>query len=295
MSKKEEDYIKKFNETRKIISQFLVIEKKIKHSKNNKVFLELLLQDKTGQIMGRMFNKKAGNIFEKVEEGKVHNIVGTVQEFPHGSKKFNVLIDRIIVANNYDEEDFLLQIENQENHIEYLIQTINEIEDKELKSVLTSIFNDDELFEKFITAPAAKKYHHNYKGGLLVHTNEVVEICKTISTIYETINRDLLLTGAILHDIGKIETYEYKTELIEMNDKGIYLDHIFIGACMLKEKMNYLNISEKTKIDLIHIILSHHGDVELGWGSAVNPRTPEAIALHHADDMSAKISKTLDF
>ena len=64
---------------------------------------------------------------------------------------------------------------------------------------------------------------------------------------------------------------------------------------MLKEKMNYLNISEKTKIDLIHIILSHHGDVELGWGSAVNPRTPEAIALHHADDMSAKISKTLDF
>jgi 3'-5' exoribonuclease len=295
LPKKEADYIKKFNESRRIISQFLIIEKNIKRTKTNKPFLELILQDKTGQIFGRMFNKKVYNEFEKIEENKIYNIVGKIQEYPPDSKKYNILIERIVLANKYNEEDFIIQIENQDSHIEYLINTIHEIEDKELKLILTSLFQDDAFFEKFITAPAAKKYHHNYKGGLLVHTNEVVEICKTISTIYEDINGDLLISGAILHDIGKIETYDYKTERIEMNDKGIFLDHIFIGACILKEKMNSLNISEKTKIDLIHLILSHHGNVELGWGSSVNPRIPEAIALHHADDMSAKISKSLDF
>ena len=295
MPKKEADYIKKFNESRKIISQFLIIEKSIKKSKNNKPFLELLLQDKTGQIVGRMFNKKAYNEFEKIEEGKIYNIVGKIQEFPHGSNKFNILIERIILANNFNEEEFIIQIENQESHIEYLINTIHEIEDKELKLLLASLFEDEEFFEKFITAPAAKKHHHNYKGGLLVHTNEVVEICKTISTIYEDIDRDLLITGAILHDIGKIETYDYKTERIEMNKKGILVDHIFISASIVKEKMDSLKISENKKINLIHLILSHHGDVELGWGSSVNPRIPEAVALHHADDMSAKISKSIEF
>jgi len=295
LPKKEADYIKKFNESRKIISQFLIIEKNIKRTKNNKPFLELILQDKTGQIFGRMFNKKVYKEFEKIEENKVYNVVGKIQEYPPDSKRYNILLERLVLANKFNEEDFIIQIENQDSHINYLINTIHEIEDKELKLILTSFFQDKDFFEKFIVAPAAKKYHHNYKGVLLVHTNEVVEICKTISTIYEDINKDLLISGAILHDIGKIETYDYKTERIEINDKGIFLDHIFIGTCILKEKMNLLNISEKTKINLMHLLLSHHGDVDLGWGSSVNPRIPEAIALHHADDMSAKISKSLDF
>ncbi len=295
MSKKEKDYIKNFNESRKIISQFLIIEKSIKRAKTNKPYLELVLQDKTGQIVGRMFNKNVYNEFDKIEENKVYNIVGKLQEFPTNSNKYNILIDRIIIAKKFNEREFIIQIENQDSHIDYLIATISEIEDKELKLVLTSLFENEEFFDKFITAPAAKKHHHNYKGGLLVHTNEVVEICKTIACIYEDINKDLLITGAILHDIGKTETYDYKTEIIDMNYEGVMLEHLFIGGCMIKEHMNSLKISDKTKVDLLHLILSHHGDVELGWGSSVNPRTPEAVALHQADDMSAKITKSLEF
>ena len=294
LSKKEADFINRFNESRKIISQFLIIEKNIKRTKNNKPYLELLLQDKTGQITGRMFNKNVFNEFDKIEENKIYNIVGKVQEFPTDSKRYNILIERIVLANKYNEEDFIRKIENQDSHINYLISTISEIENKELKLVLTTIFDNEEFFEKFITAPAAKRHHHNYKGGLLVHTNEVVEICKTIATIYEDIDGDLLITGAILHDIGKIDTYDYRTEKIDITKEGRMLEHLFIGGCMIKECMNSLKISEKTKIDLLHLILSHHGDVELGWGSSVNPRTPEAIALHQADDMSAKITKSLE-
>lgn len=295
MPKKDEDYIKKLTYNRKITSQFLIIEKNIKKTKDAKPYLELVLQDKTGQIIGRMFNKKTRTLFDKIEEEKVYNIHGKVQEFPPESNKYNILIDNIMLAKHFDEKEFLIQLENQDSHIEYLINTIKEIENKELKNVLVSVFEDEVIFDKFITAPAAKKHHHNYKGGLLVHTNEVVEICKTISTIYEDIDSDLLITGAILHDIGKIETYDYKTEKIEINNKGTLLDHIFIGANIVKEKMNTLNISENTKIDILHLILSHHGDIELGWGSAVSPKIPEATALHQADDMSAKVSKSLKF
>jgi len=295
LTKKYEDYVKKLNHTRRITSQFLIVEKTIKKTKTNKPYLELVLQDKTGQIIGRMFNKKTRNIFDKIEEGNIYNINGKVQEFPVDTNNYNILIDNIILAKNYDEKEFIIQIENQDSHIEYLINTIKEIEDKDLKNILISLFEDELFFEKFISAPAAKKHHHNYKGGLLVHTNEVVEICKTISTIYEDIDSDLLITGAILHDIGKIETYDYQTEQININNKGILLDHIFIGACIVKEKINSLNISEKRKNDILHLILSHHGDVELGWGSSVSPKLPEAIALHQADDMSAKISKSLKF
>lgn len=295
MPKKEKDYIKKFDKTRRIISQFLVKEKTVKRTKNNKPYLELVLQDKTGQIKGRMFNKKANNEFDKIEENTVYNIVGKIQEFPVNSNKYNILIDRIILAKKYNEEEFIRKIENQDSHLNYILETINKIKDHEIKSVLTSLFNDKEFLEKFITAPAAKRYHHNYKGGLLVHTNEVIEICKTISSIYEEINRDLLIAGAILHDIGKIESYDYKTDEIDMNYEGMMLEHLFIGGCLLKEKMNYLNISKETKTQLLHLILSHHGKVELGWGSSVDPKTPEAIALHQADDMSAKITQSLEF
>ena len=295
MPKKEKDYIKKFDQTRRIISQFLVKEKTVKRTKNNKPYLELVLQDKTGQIKGRMFNKKANNEFDKIEENTVYNIVGKIQEFPVNSNKYTILIDRIILAKKYNEEEFIRKIENQDSHLNYILETINEIKDHEIKSVLTSLFNDKEFLEKFITAPAAKRYHHNYKGGLLVHTNEVIEICKTISSIYEEINRDLLIAGAILHDIGKIESYDYKTDEIDMNYEGMMLEHLFIGGCLLKEKMNYLNISKETKTQLLHLILSHHGKVELGWGSSVDPKTPEAIALHQADDMSAKITQALEF
>ncbi len=294
MAKKEEDYIKKFNQNRRIITQFLIKDKTVKRTKNNKPYLELVLQDKTGQIKGRVFNKKAYNLFENIETNKVYNIVGKVEEFPVNSKKYNILIDKIVLANDFNDEDFIRVIENHDSHINYFINTIKSLEDKDLKLVLDSLFEDKELFEKFITAPAAKKYHHNYQGGLLVHTNEVIEICKTICNLYEDIDKDLLLTGAILHDIGKIETYDYETESIEMKPEGIMLEHLFIGGCLVKEKLNKIDIPHERKIELIHLILSHHGKVENGWGSCIDPKTPEAIALHHADDMSAKITNSLE-
>ena len=113
--------------------------------------------------------------------------------------------------------------------------------------------------------------------------------------IYEKLDKDLLLTAAILHDIGKIETYDMdENNLISINRKGKLLDHIYIGAKMIENRCEMLNVNEETKTKLVHMILSHHGQKELGWGSTVDPLIPEALALHHADDISAKITKLMD-
>lgn len=294
LTKKEQDFIKNFSENRDIISQFLVKDKQIKKSKNNKPYLELTLQDKTGEIKGRMFTNHSYREHEKIETNKIWNIVGKVQEFPVQSGRYNILIDEIHPSKKFDEKDFIRTVKNYSAHITYLFKTISEIKNPYLKEILDSFFKNSELKNKFLSAPAAKIHHHNYKGGLLVHTNEVVEICKTIAKLYNDIDGDLLITGAILHDIGKIETYSYETNDIDIKYEGRMLDHLFIGANMLETNMKKINAPKTLKIKLIHLILSHHGKTELGWGSTVDPKIPEAIALHQADDMSAKITSSLE-
>ena len=295
MVKKEADFINKFNQSRDIISQFLITTKEIKKSKTNKPYVEFTLQDKTGTIKARMFTNNCKKRYDNVSINNVYNIVGKIQEFPVGSKKYNILIDDIRTSKKYNMDDFKRNAVKLDQHIEYFFNIQKEIKNKDLIKLLSGIFNDEIIREKFINAPAAKVHHHNYRGGLIVHTNEVISICKNLCLIYEKLNKDLLLTAAILHDIGKIETYDLdENNLISINHKGKMLDHIYIGANMIEQICERLDIKNETKIQLVHMILSHHGEKELGWGSTVDPLTPEAMALHYADDISAKITKSLD-
>ncbi|MDO5825947.1 MAG: hypothetical protein BZ137_08335 [Methanosphaera sp. rholeuAM130] len=295
MVKKEADYINQFNQTRDIISQFLITTKEIKKTKNNKPYVEFTLQDKTGTIKARMFSNNCKKRFDNVTINQVYNIVGKIQEFPTGSNKYNILIDDIRTSKKYDMDDFKRSAVKLDKHIEYFFNVQKEIKNKELIKLLSSIFTDDVTREKFVSAPAAKIHHHNYKGGLLVHTNEVISICLNLCQIYEKLDKDLLVTAAILHDIGKIETYDLdENNLISINRKGKMMDHIYIGAKMIEQQCERLDINEEVKTKLVHMILSHHGNKELGWGSTVDPLIPEALVLHHADDISAKITKSLD-
>ncbi len=293
MPKKEEDYIKNFNSDREIISQFVITQKIIKHSVNGKPYIELDLLDKTGEIKGRMFPKSINKTYNSIEINTINNIVGKIQEFPANSGKYNILIKKINPARHYEMENFQREVKNIDVEIDKLMTIINRIENSELRQLLNLFFNDVEFTDKFFTSPAAKYHHHNYKGGLLIHTLEVVTICETITELYSEINKDLLITGAILHDIGKIETYYMKDNTIDMTKRGRLIDHLHISASLVEEKMNLMEMNEELEDKLIHMILSHHGETKLGWGSTVDPKIPEAIALHQADDMSAKITGIL--
>jgi 3'-5' exoribonuclease len=165
------------------------------------------------------------------------------------------------------------------------ISYIKSIRNDFLHKLLQEIF-DEERLGKFSEHPAGKMWHHSYLGGLIEHTLEIISICDLICKFHKEINRDLLITGAMLHDIGKIieinsePGFEYSTE-------GKLLGHIVIAATMVEKEINKIkNFPDDLRINLLHLILSHQGKLE--QASPVVPKTLEAIALYHADELSAK-------
>jgi 3'-5' exoribonuclease len=296
MSKKEEDFIENLNVTRDISSEFAVSEKIIRTSAKGRKYLDITLTDKTGQMDGRMFPSDVDSIFETINLGRVYEVMGRISEFPSGSGKYNMVINIIdeLKEGDYELEDFVMASQNNSNdQIDEITRAINEVQDINLKNLLKAFFCDKDFTKEFYIAPAAIVHHHNYMGGLLDHSVEILEICRTLCNIFPDLNKDLLYCGVLLHDIGKTKTYTYGTGPIGFSEEGDLLDHIYISCEMVKERMTKLETPEELSNQILHMILSHHGDVSNGWGSPVDPKTPEALALHYADNMDAKVKKAL--
>jgi len=295
--KKEEDFIKNLDSRRRIRSQFVVADKQIKTGKTGRKFIDLTLTDKTGRIIGRIFPEEiAEDLFDTIETRTVYRIIGNLNEFPHGSGRYNIIIDIFnkLQKDEYNLDDFVIVSKiDKTKLLSEIKKTIKNIQDPYLKNLLNKFFDDEKFIEEFSNTPSAKIYHHNYIGGLLEHSVGVLKICKTVFEIFPVLNADLLYTAAILHDIGKIKTYDYDLISIDFSTEGKLLDHLIISCDMVKEMMNGINMPYELSTQLLHIILSHHGDVQNGWGSAVNPKTPEAVALHYADNLDAKVKGTL--
>jgi 3'-5' exoribonuclease len=296
MSKKEEDFIENLNVTRDISSEFAVSEKIIRTSAKGRKYLDLTLADKTGQIDGRMFTPDVDIIFESINLGRVYNVIGRISEFPPDSGKYNMVVNIIDELNEgeYLLEDFVMVSKSNSNdQIAEITRAINEVEDIHIQNLLKAFFLDDDFTKEFYIAPAAIVHHHNYMGGLLDHSVEILEICRTMCKIFPDLNKDLLYCGVLLHDIGKTKTYTYGTGPIGFSEEGDLLDHIYISCEMVKERMIKLETPEELSNQILHMILSHHGYVINGWGSPVDPKTPEALALHYADNMDAKVKEAL--
>ncbi len=290
--KKNENFIKNL-ENGRIQTPFVIANKTIKTARNGNDYLELILTDKTGEITARMFtNKDASEIFENIHEKSIYNIKGSVDEFPRNSGNFSIRVDgfKKLDEDEYDIDDFTITSDkDQDQLIGEINKTIQQVENEYLKNLLEKFFNDEKFTTEFCKAPSAKIYHHNYLGGLLEHTVEVLRICKTVSDIFPELDKDLLYTGAILHDVGKIKSYDYDLISIDFSTEGKLLDHLIISSDMVKEKINEIKMPTNLSTQLLHIIISHHGDVQNGWGSPVSPKTPEAVALHHADNLDSKV------
>ena len=296
MSKKEEDFIENLKVTRDISSEFAVSEKIIRTSAKGRKYLDITLTDKTGQMDGRMFPSDVESIFDSINLGRVYEVMGRISEFPSGSGKYNMVINIIdeLKEGDYQLEDFVMASQNNKNdQIGEITRAINEVQDINIKNLLKAFFCDNEFTKEFYIAPAAIVHHHNYMGGLLDHSVEILEICRTMCQIFPDLNKDLLYSGVLLHDIGKTKTYTYGTGPIGFSKEGDLLDHIYISCEMVKERMRKLETPEELSNQILHMILSHHGYVSNGWGSPVDPKTPEALALHYADNMDAKVKEAL--
>lgn len=249
------------------------------------MFLKIV--DKTGEIEAINWDVSNDKVEElsKIEFARVQGYVTKKK----GDGTLQATISSLIETAPFDYSDYLPRSkENLDELMQKIFSKIDSIKNSHLKNLLKSLFDDQEFAEKFKRAPAATKVHQPYIGGLLEHTVNVVTICETIGNIYKEINRDFLITMAILHDIGKIREYAYD-KVIEHTDEGKLLGHISIGLEMVDQKIRSMdNFPKDLELMVKHTLLSHHGHFEFG-----SPRLPSilaAIALYYADEMEAKVS-----
>lgn len=252
-------------------------------------FLKLSLGDVSGRVKAVMWEPPVGE--EAVAAGDVVFLRGTVNEY-HGLQV--VVSDLRKLDPTKVNRAFFQPVS--ERDLEEMIAELKaiyeeEIKDERLKGLLQAFFSDDNFLRKFSLAPAARTIHHNCVGGLLEHTLEVAAICRNLVGLYpEKINRDLLLAGALLHDIGKMEEYRQDSLNFEFSDRGKLVGHISIGKEMLDQKLAEVpDFPEELKLELEHMLITHHGQRD--WGSPEVPKTINAFTLFHADLVSARMNQ----
>ncbi len=254
-------------------------------------FLKVTLSDRTGRIEGRIWEKgeEMDGLFSENDFAEV--------EFRRDVYRDEVQV-KILDIKRVDGVpwEWFLKSSGRSPHElrDEILELVSKVENVHLRSLLEEIFvKDGDFMDTFLSAPASKTIHHGYIGGLAEHTITVAKLVFDISRYYPEVDRDLLVTAALLHDIGKVWEIESLGPKNEYTDCGMLLGHIYLGASMVERYMEEMeNFPEHLKYMLLHAILSHHG--ELGFGSPVEPKTPEALLLHYADNLDAKLTNLLE-
>jgi len=286
----KEQFVKDLKAGDKALSFFLVKHKELEYFRDRTKgqFLTLSLSDRTGDILARVW-EGAPELAETFEKGDVVRVLGEVEEY---MGRLQVIVAKLRRAEEeeYQLEDFLPHTERDvKEMLEKVQETIASIENPYLRSLLDKFFDDEEFVKEFCRAPCARRIHHAYLGGLLEHVTEVIALCQTVLELFPQIDRDLLLTGAILHDVGKIREFVYQTE-IDYSDEGRLWGHMVIGDRLISERVAQIpDFPPELAMRLRHMVLSHHGRHE--WGSPRRPKTLEACALHYVDNLDAQVNR----
>jgi 3'-5' exoribonuclease len=271
---------------------FVLSEKFLSQKRDGNNFLNVTLSDKTGTIKGVVWDD-VDRITAGTTSGDFVHVNGNVGEYKGA---LQVVIKKMgpVPADGIDSADFLPQtLRDIEGMFDRLLRITDSIEPDYLKRLVNAFWKDKEFVRKFKAAPAAKKMHHAYIGGLLEHTLSMVSLADKIAGHYSGVDRDLLLAGAIFHDIGKIDEFEYQLK-IDYSDKGRLLNHIVIGLKMVDEKLSEIDeFPEDQALLLKHMIVSHHGARE--FGSPEPPKIIEAVLLNYIDEIDSKVNGIRDF
>jgi 3'-5' exoribonuclease len=282
--------IRDFKAGEAITGYFVLRKTELKTKRDGTPYLLLGLGDSTGRIPATLW-EDASAIYETIKPGQIVKVKGSVLTYKDA---LQLTIDKIRKAEPADEVNagmFLPRGEINSDELKKKLQTYMEsIKNEALKRLLHRIFDDAEWARRFEEAPGGKLWHHAYLGGLLEHTMAVIDVCETMAGLYTMVDRDLLITGAILHDIGKLDEYGYDEGYIDFTDEGRLWGHISIGAQRIRTVIEDMEKGEgfpaEMKKQIIHLILSHQGKLE--HGSPVLPATMEAIILYYADEMDSK-------
>ena len=271
---------------------FVLAEKSMARKRNGDNYLTVTMADRTGQIKGVVWDN-VERIAQSVHSGDFVHLKGGVAEY-RGMLQLVVKEMEPCPADTVNSADFLPATKRDvEKMFVRLTELTDTMTDTDLKDLFALFWADSEFVDRFKKAPAAKMMHHAYIGGLLEHTLSMALLADMLAGHYKGVNRDLLIAGAILHDMGKIREFEYATR-IDYSDQGRLVSHIVIAVEMLQAKLGQIEAFPPEKADLLkHFIISHHGERQ--FGSPEPPKTIEAVLLHLIDEIDSKVNGIRQF
>ncbi len=276
-----------------LVEGFAVIKQcEKKMAKNGNNYLDLVLADKDGEIIAKLWDYNEAS-HGKYETDMFVKIRGAISQY-NGHDQLRIeRIRPVIESDNVDVADYVKSADySGEDMYNHLISLVNSFKDDDLKKIVTYLLEQNK--EKILYFPAAFRLHHAIRCGLLMHTASIVKLCESICKVYPFVNRELLLSGAILHDIAKTVEFDVKETGIASGYtvEGNLLGHLVMGAMMVKEAGQKLGIDSEKSMLLQHMILSHHGEPE--FGAAVRPLFLEAELLSQLDLMDARVYEIMD-
>ena len=280
-------YINTLREGDTIRSIYLCKSKRSAETRNGKPYDNLVLQDKTGTVDGKVWDPNSGGIADYDEMDFVE-VFGEVVSY-NNNLQLNIKQLRKPYEDEYVVADYMPTSEKDvDGMYQELLTFVREIENKYLRQLAEYYYVQNEAFVKnFRQHSAAKSVHHSFAGGLLEHTVSILKLCRYLVNAYPLLNKDLLYSAALFHDIGKTKELSDFPEN-DYTDEGQLLGHIVIGVEMIGEAVRKIDgFPEKIANELKHCVVAHHGELE--FGSPKKPALPEAVALHYADAIDAKM------
>jgi len=274
------------HENKIITSTFVVVVKQIKPKKTGDPYLALTLGDRSGQIEAKMWDN-VDDVLNAFEQDDYLKVKGLINKY---KQRFQLTIHKLrkLGQSEIEYADYLPKTTKDIDELwRTLVGFVGTFHNPHLKSLVQAFMDDMEIADAYRNAPAAKTLHHAYIGGLLDHVVSLFRSCDLVCRNYPQINRDLLLTGAFLHDIGKIHELTYNRSF-SYTTKGQLLGHMVIELEMLQAKLALVpGFPDELKTMVEHLIISHHGQYE--FGSPKLPMFPEALMLHYLDDLDSKM------
>ncbi len=266
---------------------FLLLSKQLRTTKTNKPYLCLTLCDKTGLMEGRVWEPSDPRIAKEPQRGDLVKVRGSVSRF---DDRLQIKVEQLRRAGpgEVDKTDLMPATTRDVDQLwNELMGFVASFTQPDLKRLLTTLLSDPHLAQAYREAPAARQLHHAWLGGLLEHVVSLLNLAVRVAPHYPMLHRDLLLTGVILHDIGKVRELEWEIGF-EYTVEGQLLGHIQMGIALVEKTIDNLpDFPDRLKTLVLHMILSHHGKLE--FGSPKLPMIPEALVLHYLDDLDAKM------
>jgi len=296
---KKKQPISSLKEGDNVLDIFVVKIKKPVTKYSRGFFFSLILSDSSGgsieyKYWGGEQEEKVREIFNSISADSVVLIHGKVSSY---NNRLDISADasqaiKVLTPDQYEAEFIPGERRDMDEMLKAFEEKLESIADDNIKKFMHSIF-DDEIKKKFKEHPGAIQIHHAWKGGLIQHVLEVIEYCEVAVRVNPSLSRDLLIVGAALHDIGKLEDLEV-TSRIKGSRKGQLIGHLALGLISLGEKLKEdTGLDGLTKEKILHLVVSHHGKKE--YGSPLEPMLPEAVVLSFADDLSCKLTEIMEF